>query len=55
MVTKKQTRTFGEEMKKEIPITEHEKLAKAVDDFKKEILKTWFGKFMLWTLAGFRG
>lgn len=37
-------------MKKEIPITEHEKLARAVDDLKKEILKTRLGKFMLWTL-----
>ena len=37
-------------MKKEIPITEHEKLARAFDDLKKEILKTRFGKFMLWIL-----
>ena len=37
-------------MKKEIPITEHEKLARAVDDLKKEIMETRFGKFMLWIL-----
>ena len=37
-------------MKKEIPITEQEKLARAFDDLKKEILKTRFGKFMLWIL-----
>ena len=43
---------MGEEMKKEIPITDCEKLAQAVDDLKKEILKTWFGKFMLWTVDG---
>ena len=38
------------QLKKEIPITEHEKLARAVDDLKKEILETRFGKFMLWIL-----
>ena len=37
-------------MKKEIPLTEGEKLARAFDELKKEILETWFGKFMLWTL-----
>ena len=41
---------MGEEMKKEIPITEHEKLARAVDDLKKEMLETRFGKFMFWIL-----
>jgi len=37
-------------MKKEIPLTDCEKLTQAVDDLKKEILKTRFGKFMLWIL-----
>lgn len=37
-------------MKKEIPITEHEKLARAVDDLKKEIIESWIGKFMFWIL-----
>ena len=34
----------------QIPLSDIEKLARAVDDLKKEILETWFGKFMLWTL-----
>ena len=37
-------------MKKEIPITDCEKLARAFDDLKKEILETWFGRFMFWIL-----
>ena len=37
-------------MKKESPATECEKLAQALHDLKKEILKTRFGRFMLWTL-----
>jgi len=37
-------------MKKEIPITEYEKLAQAIDDLKKEILETWLGRFMFWIL-----
>ena len=37
-------------MKKVNPITECEELARALHELKKEILKTWFGKFMLWTL-----
>ncbi len=31
-------------------LTDIEKLARAFDDLKKEILKTWLGKFMLWIL-----
>jgi len=30
--------------------SEFEKHGLVIDDFKKEILKTWFGRFMLWTL-----
>ena len=37
-------------MKKVNPVTECEELARALHDLKKEILKTWFGRFMLWTL-----
>lgn len=37
-------------MKKEIPITEHEKLARAFDDLKKEMLESWIGRFMFWIL-----
>jgi len=34
----------------QIPLSDFEKFALAFDDLKKEILKTRFGKFMLWTL-----
>ena len=34
----------------QIPLSDSEKLAQAVDDLKREILETRFGKFMLWTL-----
>ena len=37
-------------MKKVNPVTECEELAQALHDLKKEILKTRFGKFMLWVL-----
>lgn len=37
-------------MIKKIPTTECEELAQALHELKKEILKTWFGKFMLWIL-----
>ena len=37
-------------MKKENPATECEKLARAFDELKREIFKTWFGKFMWWIL-----
>jgi len=38
-------------MIKKIPATECEELARVLHELKKEILKTWFGKFMLWTLG----
>ena len=41
---------FTDELDEEKPLTEHEKLARAVDDLKKEILETWFGRFMFWIL-----
>ena len=37
-------------MRKVNPVTEAEKLAQAFDELKKEIFKTWLGKFTWWTL-----
>ena len=34
----------------QMPLSDHEKFALEIDDLKKDILKTRFGRFMLWTL-----
>jgi len=35
-------------MKKEIPLTDHEKFAQAKDEFIKAVMESGFGKFLLW-------
>ena len=40
-------------MKKEIPITEWEEFTQALHSLKKEIMKSYIGRFIWWILEGF--
>jgi len=37
-------------MRKEIPLTDHEKFAEAKDEFIKAVMESKFGKFLSWVV-----